>query len=437
MAKDANTALAGRRRFLQSLAGGSAAAVALSHSWTAHAQGRRVAEADLDAGKTGFKIKRVTASSLFTRGDFDYGGVKKTMGGGGCYVEIETENGTIGTGMTAIVDTNAVAYIVNTAAGRALIGMDALRNEEIWNRLYWMLAPRGQTGLAGHVMSSIDIAVWDIKGKALGVPVATLLGGARAKVPVYATFGPANFTIDELVAVATAMKAQGIVNLKMVVGNGAIEARHDAAMDTIIEEDIRRVAAVRKAVGDDVNLMVDGNCGFDLPGAERLVRGLMPYRITFFEEPLAQNDVQLMAELRKRTGISLAAGQNDTLAYQYRDMILAEAVDYIQPNVMMAGGYTQVAKIAGMAQAFNVDITNGGAGALQNMHLHAGLQNGGYCEWHLPWMTFDKIIYKNMPEPVDGFLTIPDVPGLGIVPDEDAIREASKPRRGGGGGGGD
>ncbi|MGH8141517.1 MAG: mandelate racemase/muconate lactonizing enzyme family protein [Steroidobacteraceae bacterium] len=436
MAKDDNAALAGRRRFLQSLAGSSAAAVALSQSWPAQAQGRRAAEADLDAGKSGFKIKRVTASALFTRGDFDYGGVKKTMGGSACYVEIETENGTIGNGITAIVDTNAVAYIINTAAARALIGMDALRNEEIWNRLYWMLAPRGQTGLAGHVMSSLDIAVWDIKGKALGVPVATLLGGARAKVPVYATFGPANFAIDELVAVATAMKAQGIVNLKMVVGNSAIEARHDAAMDTIIEEDIRRVAAVRKAVGDDVNLMVDGNCGFDLPGAERLVRGLMPYRITFFEEPLAQNDVRLMAQLRKSTGIALAAGQNDTLAYQYRDMILAEAVDYIQPNVMMAGGYTEVAKIAGMAQAFNVDITNGGAGALQNMHLHAGLQNGGYCEWHLPWMTLDKIIYKNMPEPVGGFLTIPDVPGLGIVPDEDAIREASKPRGGRGGRGG-
>lgn len=434
MASERNATCGGRRRFLQNLAGGGAAALGLSQSWTAHAQGRRAAEADLDAGKSGYKIKRITASALVTRGDFDYGGVKKPMGGSACYVEVETENGTIGTGITAIVDTNAVAYIINTSASRALIGMDALRNEEIWNRLYWMLAPRGQTGLAGHVMSSIDIAVWDIKGKALGVPVATLLGGARAKVPVYATFGPANFTIDELVAVATAMKAQGIVNLKMVVGNGAIEARHDAAMDAIIEEDIRRVAAVRKAVGDDVNLMVDGNCGFDLPGAERLVRGLMPYRITFFEEPLAQNDVQLMAELRKRTGICLAAGQNDTLAYQYRDMILADAVDYIQPNVMMAGGFTQVAKIAGMAQAFNIDITNGGAGALQNMHLHAGVQNGGYCEWHLPWMTLDKIIYKNMPEPVDGFLTIPDVPGLGITPDEDAIREAAKPRRGGGGG---
>ncbi|MGH9437439.1 MAG: hypothetical protein ACRD22_05960, partial [Terriglobia bacterium] len=173
MAKDDNAALAGRRRFLQSLAGSSAAAVALSQSWPAQAQGRRAAEADLDAGKSGFKIKRVTASALFTRGDFDYGGVKKTMGGSACYVEIETENGTIGNGITAIVDTNAVAYIINTAASRALIGMDALRNEEIWNRLYWMLAPRGQTGLAGHVMSSLDIAVWDIKGKALGVPVAT------------------------------------------------------------------------------------------------------------------------------------------------------------------------------------------------------------------------------------------------------------------------
>jgi len=102
--------------------------------------------------------------------------------------------------------------------------------------------------------------------------------------------------------------------------------------------------------------------------------------------------------------------------------MLAEAVDYIQPNVMIGGGFTQVVKIAGMAQAFNVPILNGGAGALQNLHVHAGLANGGQLEWHASWMELCRKIYRNMPDPVNGTLTVPDAPGLGIEPDRDAIR---------------
>jgi L-alanine-DL-glutamate epimerase-like enolase superfamily enzyme len=370
----------------------------------------------------GLKIVRVQAFPLSYPGEFAYGSVRKPNQEAGTYFEVETANGLIGHGITAISDPRAVANLTNQLVAPTVVGQNAMDHEAIWSKLYWQLTPRGQTGLATHAISGVDIALWDLKGKALGVPIASLLGGARKEVPLYVTFGPAFLSRDELVDVAKAMTAQGFKHLKMVVGQGALERRDTRPLTTVVEEDVARVRAVREAVGADVNLYIDGNCNFDFPTAERLVRGLEPHRISFFEEPLMQNDVRLMADLRRRTGVTLAAGQNEGMAFRFRDMMIAEAVDYVQPNVMITGGFTQTVKIAGMASAFNVAIANGGAGALQNMHVHAGLWNGGFCEWHLPFMGLCRHIYRDMPEARDGKVSIPAAPGLGFEPNRDVIR---------------
>jgi L-alanine-DL-glutamate epimerase-like enolase superfamily enzyme len=373
----------------------------------------------------GLKIVRVQAFPLSHPGEFAYGSVRKPNQEAGTYFEVETANGLIGHGITAISDPRAVANLTNQLVAPAVVGENAMDHEAIWSKLYWRLTPRGQTGLATHAISGVDIALWDLKGKALGVPIASLLGGARKEVPLYVTFGPAFLSRDELVDVAKAMTAQGFTHLKMVVGQGALERRDTRSLDTVVEDDVARVRAVREAVGPEANIYIDGNCNFDFPTAERLVRRLEPYRISFFEEPLMQNDVRLMADLRRRTGVTLAAGQNEGMAYRFRDMLIAEAVDYVQPNVMITGGFTQTVKIAGMASAFNVAIANGGAGALQNMHLHAGLWNGGFCEWHLPFMGLCRHIYRDMPEPKNGRVAIPAAPGLGFEPNRDAIRDVT------------
>jgi L-rhamnonate dehydratase len=368
------------------------------------------------------KIVRVQAFPLSYPGEFAYGSVRKPNQEAGTYFEVETAGGLIGHGITAISDPRAVANLTNQLVAPAVVGENAMDHEAIWSKLYWRLTPRGQTGLATHAISGVDIALWDIKGKALGVPIASLLGGARKEVPLYVTFGPAFLNRDELVDVAKAMTAQGFKHLKMVVGQAALERRDTRSLETVVDDDVARVKAVREAVGPDVSLYIDGNCNFDFPTAERLVRRLEPYRIAFFEEPLMQNDVRLMADLRRRTGVTLAAGQNEGMAFRFRDMLIAEAVDYVQPNVMITGGFTQTVKIAGMASAFNVAIANGGAGALQNMHMHAGLWNGGFCEWHLPFMGLCRHIYRDMPEARDGKVVIPFAPGLGFEPNRDAIR---------------
>jgi L-alanine-DL-glutamate epimerase-like enolase superfamily enzyme len=380
------------------------------------------------------KIVRVTATAIATRDTFDYGGVKKATSGGATYVEVETAGGLKGHGITTLIDSGGVADLINHIAARAVVGMNALDNAAVWERLYWILSPRGQTGFSGHVMSAIDIALWDIKGKAVGQPIATLLGGARHEVPVYVTFGPAFLNREELAAVAKAMVAQGYRGLKMVVGDNALQRRDSRPMEDVIKEDVARIHTVRAAIGDKAQLYIDGNCSLDLPSAERLVNETKDCDIQFFEEPIAQNDVRLMAELRRRTGIRLAAGQNEALSFRFRDMLLAEAIDYAQPNVMVGGGYTQAIKIAGMAQAFNIGIESGGAGALQNMHLHAAVANGGHVEWHLPWMLLNRKIYPNMPEPKAGMLALPTAPGLGFEADPAAIREYGRAATAGGGG---
>lgn len=406
-----------RRRFLGTAALGVGFAAGTTASIAANRAARAAAPSAAD-----LKIVRVQAFALSYPGEFAYGSVRKPNREAGTYFEVETAGGLIGHGITAISDPRAVANLTNQLVAPAVVGENAMDHEAIWSKLYWRLTPRGQTGLATHAISGIDIALWDIKGKALGVPIASLLGGARKEVPLYVTFGPAFLNRDELVDVAKAMTAQGFRHLKMVVGQAALERRDTRSLETVVDEDVARVRAVREAVGPDVSLYIDGNCNFDFPTAERLVRRLEPYRISFFEEPLMQNDVRLMADLRRRTGVTLAAGQNEGMAFRFRDMLIAGAVDYVQPNVMITGGFTQTVKIAGMASAFNVAIANGGAGALQNMHMHAGLWNGGFCEWHLPFMGLCRRIYRDMPEPKAGKVAIPAAPGLGFEPDRNVIR---------------
>ena len=133
-----------------------------------------------------------------------------------------------------------------------------------------------------------------------------------------------------------------------------------------------------------------------------------------------------MAEMRRRTAIPLAAGQNEGLAFRFRDMLLANAADVLQPNVVITGGYTQCVRIAGMAAAFNIPVDNGGAWSPWNMHLHAGLANGGLVEYHYVAMLICEQLFEGLPAPRDGWMDLPQTPGLGFSPKMDVIREIAK-----------
>lgn len=373
------------------------------------------------------KIARIRSFPLDIPVRVDAGGVARETSLSVCLVEVETDSGLVGHGMTAITEEEVVAAAIDQIVAPALIGADALAHERLWDRLYWLLSPRGQTGYASHAIAAVDIALWDLKGKHLGQPVWRLLGGARNRVPIYATFGFGFLDRDQLAEAARDWVARGYRRLKMVVGHHALQRRDEPRpLDAVVAEDVARVRAVRDAVGPGVQLYVDANCSLDPYHALVLARSIEDCDIAFFEEPVTHNDVRLLADLRGRTRIPLAAGQNEGLAYRFRDLLVAQAVDVIQPNVAIGGGFTQCAKIAGMAAAFNVPVANGGAWPHHNMHLHAGLANGTLVEYHHLAVLCLRQIFRDLPEPADGWLTLPEAPGLGFEPIEEAVRELAQ-----------
>ena len=371
------------------------------------------------------RITSVKATPLNVPVTVDAGGKARTTSLSICLVEIGTADGLTGHGMTAITEEEVVTAAINHVVAPALLGEDADRTEGLWERLNWLLSPRGQTGYAMHAVAAVDLALWDLRAKRLGLPVWRLLGGARSRVPVYATVGFGFYEREELAQAMRAWRGRGWTRLKMTVGGHALARRDEPRpMGEVIDEDVRRVAAVREAIGDDAALFIDANCGLVLFHAARLAARVEPMRIEFFEEPITQNDIGLMAQLRRRTSIPLAAGQNEGRLFRFRDLLVGGAVDVLQPNVAISGGLTQCVNAAALAQSFNVPIDNGGAWPFHNMHLHAGVMNGGMVEYHHVAVELPKQVFDDLPVPVDGWYRgasqmLPDVAGaqvpLGVV----------------------
>lgn len=369
------------------------------------------------------KITRVHAQALAVPANVEIGTRKHSQNMGICYVEVETDDGNIGHGISAITDVGVVAAAVNSSSN-VIMGMDPVDNERIWEVLYWAMTPRGQGGYAMHAIAAIDVAIWDLKGKHLNLPVWRLLGGARERVPVYATFGFDFYDRDELANAACDFVQRGFRDLKMTVGHNALARRSPSRpVIEVVEEDARRVQAVREAVGPNVRLYLDANCSLDHFHAAHLARRVKEYDITFFEEPITQNDARQMADLRREVGIPLACGQNEGTAFRFRELIAANALDVLQPNVVITGGFTQCARIASLAHTYNMPIANGGAWIHYNMHLQAGAPNGTLCEYHNLAVIAYRQLANNLPEPENGWLTMPDAPGLGFDINQEAVRE--------------
>jgi len=369
------------------------------------------------------KIRDVKAWGFNAPIPVDLAGVVRTLSMSVCVVQIEANDGTVGHGFTSIVEGDVVETIVNKTIRPLLLDEDPMRNERLWERMYWKCSPRGQTGYASHAIAAVDVALWDIKGKVLGQPIWRLLGGARDRVQSYTTFGFGVFDRDQLAEAARHWVGLGHRRLKMVVAAEALPGRDNGRpLDSVIAEDVARVRAVRNAIGEDIELSIDANCRLDLSHAVKLARFLEPYGIAHFEEPITQNDARAMSEMRRMVNIPLTAGQNEGLSHRFRDLLVNNSVDIVQPNVVIGGGFTQCVKIAGLANAFNVPISNGGAWMHHNMHLQAGISNGTMVEYHYLAIELCKGIFKDLPMPESGWLNLPDEPGLGFAPDLDSIR---------------
>ncbi|VGO11355.1 mandelate racemase/muconate lactonizing enzyme family protein [plant metagenome] len=265
---------------------------------------------------------------------------------GSCIVEIETQDGVVGWGECYGPSQVARAFIESQYAPR-LIGRDAFDVEVIWEDLYNRIKDYGNKGMSISALSGIDIALWDIIGKVCGKPVHKLIGGAyRTEVQAYATglyFIDMDRLIEEAVEEAQGYAAEGFTAVKMKIGLGSPRL------------DIERVAAVRRAVGDDVRLMVDANHCFTVPQAIRLGRELEQLNVEWFEEPISPEDVDGYVEVTRALDMAVAGGENEFTRWGFRDLVSRKAMDIIQPDVCAAGGISECRKIATLAAAHGVE----------------------------------------------------------------------------------
>ncbi|HWK72355.1 MAG TPA: mandelate racemase/muconate lactonizing enzyme family protein [Burkholderiaceae bacterium] len=265
---------------------------------------------------------------------------------GSCIVEIETQDGMVGWG-ECYGPAHVSRAFIDTQFGPRIVGRDAFDVEVIWEDLYNRIKDYGSSGMAIAAISGIDIALWDIIGKSCGKPVHKLIGGAfRETVQAYATglyFIDMDRLIEEAVEEAQGYVEEGFTAIKMKIGLGSPKL------------DIARVEAVRKAIGDDVRLMVDANHCFTVPAAIRLGRELEKLNVEWFEEPISPEDLDGYVEVTRALDMAVAGGENEYTRWGFRDIVTRKAMDIVQPDVCAAGGFSECRKIAALATAHGVE----------------------------------------------------------------------------------
>lgn len=314
---------------------------------------------------------------------------------------VTTDDGITGGGVTGRFLADQVAQLLNGGISAAARGMDPLDIEAITVQLAKKFNPRQSTGVFVSAMSALDLALWDIKGKALGQPVARLIGGARTAVPAYATVGLPAFNEAELVGACKAALAAGFQGAKILVGAGRS-----------LDEDAQRIRAVRDAVGTAA-LMLDANCAFTVAEAKRLATLVADCDIAFFEEPVRGNDIPSLAELRRAISIPLASGQMIQSVTWFRDVLNGGALDILQPNAAFCGGISAMLRILALAEAHGIPVTGAGGFEAANLPVMAGHAHGGMLEVHGAHVAL-RARFATEPEFSDGKLLVPAVPGLGF-----------------------
>ncbi len=305
-----------------------------------------------------------------------------------------------------------------------LLGNNPLEQETLWFDMYRKTLDYARRGVLAASISALDIALWDIKGKALDLPVSVLLGGQHRKcVKPYATglyFTEKDQLEANLASEAIRYVEQGFKAIKMKVGLS-------------IETDVKHVKAVRAAIGDDIQLMVDANHAYSLREATQLAKLIEPYNISWFEEPVSPEFYHHYRELRNKTSIPIAGGECEYLRYGHHHLLKNDCVDILQVDICAAGGLTEAKRIAALASTYGVEIVphSWGTGIAIHTALHfiSNLEPipgrliapDFFLEYDQTEnalrdeLTFPKIKMQ------DGFIEVPYGPGLGIEINEEAL----------------
>lgn len=342
------------------------------------------------------------------------------------YLEVETRGGIIGRAFSRYPAGSNVTHFINHHAAPVVIGQSIFETEKVRSRLVLEVSRTFLGGTWGCAASLIDLAIWDAKGQNLGLPVWQLLGAARDRVPTYITFGSLLYSTDQLIELAQSLVADGHTRLKMVIGAGENPAGEIFGRPTkeSLDGDIARVRAVRGAIGDSIELIVDANKNPTLDQAVYFAERVSDIGLLWFEDPLSMSDPRLLRQLRNKINIPVAAGATAMADIMYlRELLVNESVDVLQPNVRDIGGYTEAIKAIGLAEAFNIRVSMGGNWPQLNMHLHAGLDHGGLVEFHLLGWQLAAELFDGAVIPSGGWADAPLGAGVGMTPKVDLVRE--------------
>ena len=340
-------------------------------------------------------------------------------------VRIQTDEGIEGIGESSMLSSDPIVEsLIQEWSENYLVGKDPLAGQVHWTRLHQDNLGRGGR-LYSTVLSGIDIALWDLRGKILGVPVYQLLGGPfRDKLRVYANGWYTNPASPELIA----------EEAKKVVEMGYTAMKFDPfgkiAYTTISPEEaqlsVDRVAAVREAVGPNVDILIEVHARFNVYTAVGLAKRMEQYRPFWYEEPVSQENTNEMRQVRDRISIPVATGERLYLKFPFFDLVKNEAVDILQPDICNAGGITELHKIGSMAEAQHVMMaphnTNSAVGTVASFHLDTAMPNFLIQEYHAEFYEPHYFqVVQGLPRQKDGYVNLPEGPGLGISLDDELL----------------
>jgi len=322
-------------------------------------------------------------------------------------VEIDTDDGVQGIGLTFFGGplTRALREAVD-ALGALVIGEDPLRVEAIAAKLRRASGGSGPAGIFTLALSPIDIALWDIKGKALGQSVSKLVGGYRDRAPAYASGALLRqHPLDYLAKAGPRLVGMGFKQMKTQLG-----------AEPTVAASVERIRVMREGIGEDIDLMCDINQLWNVNQAIEIGRRVEPYHLFWLEDVVAHDDYQGLARVADALTTPIAAGEYVYGIAPFRQLLEQRSIDIVMIDLLRVGGITQFLKVAGMAEAFDLPVVSHLVPEFQ-CQLIAGIPNGLTVEY-MPWTTR---FYEETPKIEEGQIVVPDKPGLGLAFDREAI----------------
>ncbi len=330
------------------------------------------------------------------------------------YVQIDTDSGAFGIGGPV---TDDVAYFIDRQLKPILIGEDPLAIERLWDKMYRYLV-HGRKGPPMLAISAIDCTLWDLKGRHYNAPVYELLGGPiRTEIPAYASMLGYSLDDEKVYERAAWVVQQGYTATKWFPRYGPNDGKAG------IERNVQLATTLREALGTDVDFMLDAWMSWDAPYTELIADRIEDLEPRWIEEPVMPDLIEVYADIRARSSVPISGGEHEYTRYGLKQLMDAEAVDVLQPDVYWAGGISETMKIAAIASTYNLPVIPHGHSVPAVAHVSASLPASlsPLQEYLVKWNEVHQFFWKDPVKPVNGLIHVPTGPGMGMELDPSRI----------------